>query len=241
MVLEVREVSRRFRRGTIDVWALRSVSMALGPGQTLAVMGPSGSGKTTLLNVLAGLDRPTEGDVRVDGTRLADLDDEAATAFRRRHIGFVFQFFNLLPTMTAADNVAIPLLAERLGRTEVESRTAQALAAVGMAHRAAHRPDELSGGEQQRVGIARALVMRPRLLLADEPTGNLDSASSADILDLFRRLVEACGTAIVMVTHAPEAARAMDRVLELRDGAVVARAWAGRGGVRAATPCEEGT
>ena len=171
-ILDVRQVSKVYRRGPVEVQALHDTSFAVAAGETVAIMGPSGSGKTTLLNILSGLDRPTTGEVRVGGERLSDLDSDAATTFRRRHIGFVFQFFNLLPTITALDNVTLPLLADRVPRREAEHRSADLLAAVGMTHRAHHRPFELSGGEQQRVAIARALVMRPRLLLADEPTGN---------------------------------------------------------------------
>jgi putative ABC transport system ATP-binding protein len=184
-------------------------------------MGPSGSGKTTLLNLLAGLDRPTSGEVWVAGTRLSDLDAEAATVFRRRNIGFVFQFFNLLPTMTARDNVALPMLADRLPRREAQRRALAALELVGMVDRAAHRPSELSGGEMQRVAIARALVMRPKLLLADEPTGNLDTTTGDEILRLLRQAVDEYGLSIVMVTHSYLAAAAMDRVLFIQDGAIV--------------------
>jgi putative ABC transport system ATP-binding protein len=184
-------------------------------------MGPSGSGKTTLLNLVAGLDRPTSGEVWVAGTRLSDLDAEAATVFRRRNIGFVFQFFNLLPTMTARDNVALPMLADRLPRREAQRRALAALELVGMVDRAAHRPSELSGGEMQRVAIARALVMRPKLLLADEPTGNLDTTTGDEILRLLRQAVDEYGLSIVMVTHSYLAAAAMDRVLFIQDGAIV--------------------
>jgi len=184
-------------------------------------MGPSGSGKTTLLNLLAGLDRPTSGEVWVDGTRLSDLDAEAATVFRRRNIGFVFQFFNLLPTMTARDNVALPLLADRLPRREANLRALAALEKVGMVDRASHRPSELSGGEMQRVAIARALVIRPKLLLADEPTGNLDTTTGDEVLHLLRQAVDEYGLSIVMVTHSYLAAAAMDRVLFIQDGAIV--------------------
>jgi putative ABC transport system ATP-binding protein len=184
-------------------------------------MGPSGSGKTTLLNLLSGLDRPTSGEVWVAGTRLSDLDAEAATVFRRRNIGFVFQFFNLLPTMTARDNVALPMLADRLPRREVDARALAALEKVGMVDRAAHRPSELSGGEMQRVAIARALVMRPKVLLADEPTGTLDTTTGDEILRLLRHAVDEYGLSIVMVTHSYLAAAAMDRVLFIQDGVIV--------------------
>jgi putative ABC transport system ATP-binding protein len=220
-VLEVRGVSRAYRRGATEVHALRDVSFAIAPGDTVAVMGPSGSGKTTLLNLIAGLDRPTRGEVYVDGQRMSDLGEDNATVFRRRHIGFVFQFFNLLSTMSARENVALPLMAEHLPRREVEERAAEMLGAVGLADRADHRPSELSGGEQQRVAIARSLAMRPRLLLADEPTGNLDSVAGDEILSLLRRAVESFGLSIVMVTHSYSAATAMDRVLIIRDGMLV--------------------
>jgi putative ABC transport system ATP-binding protein len=220
VILEVRGVSRSYRRGGSEVQALRDVTFTVGAGGSVAIMGPSGSGKTTLLNVVAGLDVPTAGEVVVAGQRLRDLSQDEATVFRRRHIGFVFQFFNLLPTMSARDNVALPLMAEHLPRREVETRAAEMLQAVGLAHRADHRPSELSGGEQQRVAIARALAMRPPLLLADEPTGNLDSSAGDEILHLLRRATESFGLSIVMVTHSYTAAAAMDRVLVIRDGAI---------------------
>ncbi len=220
VVLEVRDVSRRYRRGRFEVHALRDVSLELRARSSVAIMGPSGAGKTTLLNVVAGLDHPNGGSVRVCGMDLAALDQEAATTFRRRHMGFVFQFFNLLPTMTAQDNVALPLLAERVARREVERRSMEALEAIGLADRADHRPAELSGGEMQRVAIARALVMRPKLLLADEPTGNLDTATGDEILGLLRGAIDAYDLAVVMVTHSYLAAAAMDRVVFIQDGAL---------------------
>jgi putative ABC transport system ATP-binding protein len=220
-VLDVRVVSRTYPRGRYSVEALRGVSLSLAPRGTIALMGPSGSGKTTLLNLLAGLDRPTSGEVWIDGTRLSDLDPEAATVFRRRNIGFVFQFFNLLPTMSACDNVALPLLADRRPRREANQRALAALEKVDMVDRASHRPGELSGGEMQRVAIARALVMRPKLLLADEPTGNLDTTAGDEILRLLRQAVDEYGLSIVMVTHSYLAAAAMDRVLFIQDGAIV--------------------
>jgi putative ABC transport system ATP-binding protein len=217
-VLVATGVSKVYRRGGVAVHAVRDVSFSVAPGSFVAIMGPSGSGKTSLLNILAGLDHPTTGEVRIDGQRLGELGAEDATVFRRRHIGFVFQFFNLLPTMSARDNVALPLLADRRPRREVEQRTAEMLDAVGLRARADHRPSELSGGEQQRVAVARALVMRPRLVLADEPTGNLDTHTGADILALLRHTVTTLGLSIVMVTHSTQAAAAVDRVLVIRDG-----------------------
>jgi putative ABC transport system ATP-binding protein len=219
-VLAARSVSKVYRRGGGSVHAVRDVTFSVASGSFVAIMGPSGSGKTSLLNILAGLDHPTTGEVRIDGQRLDELGAEDATVFRRRHIGFVFQFFNLLPTMSARDNVALPMLADRRPRREVEQRTAEMLDAVGLRTRADHRPNELSGGEQQRVAVARALVMRPRLVLADEPTGNLDTATGADILALLRQTVTTLGLAIVMVTHSAQAAAAVDRVLVIRDGAL---------------------
>jgi putative ABC transport system ATP-binding protein len=233
--LMARDVSKIYRRGGGDVAALRGVSFTVQRGTFVAVTGPSGSGKTTLLNILAGLDRPTDGEVRIGGERLNDLDPEQATVFRRRHIGFVFQFFNLLPTMTAYDNVALPLLADRRPRAEVEGRVEAMLGAVGLGNRVRHRPSELSGGEQQRIAIARALVMSPELILADEPTGNLDTVTGGDILALLRQTIASFGTAVVMVTHSQVAAEAADRVLCIRDGIMtedlaIAR---GRAGARA--------
>lgn len=216
--LEARSLTKVYRRGRQEVAALREVSFQLDGGSALAILGPSGSGKTTLLNLLAGLDVPTGGEVYVGAQRLDQLGPEAATTFRRRHIGFVFQFFNLLPTLTAVDNVGLPLLAERLPRREIVARALEALDLVGLGARADHRPDELSGGEQQRVAIARALVMRPRIVLADEPTGNLDSATGQQIITLLRSLVTEQGVALVAVTHSEAVARACDRTLVLRDG-----------------------
>jgi len=216
--VDVRNVSKVYRRGRLEVFALRDVSLGLDGGSALAIMGPSGAGKTTLLNILAGLDTPSTGEVWIGGERLDRLDAEAATTFRRRHIGFVFQFFNLLPALSALENVALPLLAERLPRHEISVQARTALGLVGLDGRAEHRPDEMSGGEQQRVAIARALVLRPRLILADEPTGNLDSATGRQIVALLRSLVSEQGVALLAVTHADAVARACDRTLEIRDG-----------------------
>lgn len=219
-VVEVQEVTKTYRTGPAEVSALRGVSFTLGAGQMLALMGPSGSGKTTLLNILAGLDHPTSGDVRVAGECVSDLDADTATVFRRRTIGFVFQFFNLLPTMSARDNVALPLLADRVPRRDIAERTEEALAAVGLSHRAKHRPSELSGGEMQRVAIARALVMRPKVLLADEPTGNLDTTTGDAVLMLLREAVTQYGLSVVMVTHSHIAAATADRLILLGDGRI---------------------
>jgi putative ABC transport system ATP-binding protein len=219
-VLDVRGVSKVYRRGATEVHALRNVSVRLGAGRMLAIMGPSGAGKTTLLNILAGLDRPTSGEVWIGDQRLDRLDGEQAAALRRRRIGFVFQFFNLLPALTAVENVELPMLPERLSRREIAARAEAALAAVGLTARAGHRPGEMSGGEQQRVAIARALVMRPEVVLADEPTGNLDSVTGTEIVALLRGVVRERHVAMVVVTHSEAVAAECDGVMRMTDGSL---------------------
>lgn len=212
-------LGRRYGDGEAAIDALADVSIAFPRGQFAAVMGPSGSGKSTLLHCLAGLDRPTAGAVVIDGTPLAGLSDRDLTVLRRSAIGFVFQSFNLLPMLTARENVALPL---RIAGTRDSDAPVEAmLGEVGLADRAGHRPSELSGGQQQRVAIARALVTEPTVIFADEPTGNLDSASGQEILDLLRRAVDERGRTVVMVTHDPRAATIADRVVLLSDGRVV--------------------
>ncbi len=213
------DLTRRYGGGETAVDALRGVSLDVERGGLLAVMGPSGSGKSTLMHILAGLDRPTSGEVTIDGTRITELGDTELTKLRRRHIGFVFQFFNLLPMLTAEENILLPL--SIAGRKPDKGWVDEVIAKVGLAGRRRHRPAELSGGEQQRVAIARALVTRPTVVFADEPTGNLDSATSAEILDLLRGSVDAYGQTTVMVTHEPRAAAIADRVLFLADGRIV--------------------
>jgi len=212
-------LGRRYGDGEAAIDALADVSIAFPRGQFAAVMGPSGSGKSTLLHCLAGLDRPTAGAVVIDGTPLADLSDRDLTVLRRSAIGFVFQSFNLLPMLTARENVALPL--RIAGTRDSDARVDAMLGEVGLADRAGHRPSELSGGQQQRVAIARALVAEPTVIFADEPTGNLDSASGQEILDLLRRAVDERGRTVVMVTHDPRAATIADRVVLLSDGRVV--------------------
>jgi len=212
-------LGRRYGDGEAAIDALADVSIAFPRGQFAAVMGPSGSGKSTLLHCLAGLDRPTAGAVVIDGTPLADLSDRDLTVLRRSAIGFVFQSFNLLPMLTARENVALPL--RIAGTRDSDARVDAMLGEVGLADRAGHRPSELSGGQQQRVAIARALVAEPTVIFADEPTGNLDSASGLEILDLLRRAVDERGRTVVMVTHDPRAATIADRVVLLSDGRVV--------------------
>ena len=226
-LVELRDVHRTYRRGEETVRALRGVSLAVDPGDFLVVTGPSGSGKSTLLHIMAGLDRPSAGDVLLEGTSLSAMSDDDLTLRRRRGIGFIFQFFHLLPTLSATDNVGLPLLLDGLGPDEIRTRAGQALERVGLGHRANHRPREMSGGEQQRVAIARALVIRPSLILADEPTGNLDSASGADILQILRDAPTEYGAAVVLVTHQPDAALPGERTLSMRDGLIEAARVAG--------------
>jgi putative ABC transport system ATP-binding protein len=218
--VEVVGVRKEFGAGETRVEALRGVDLQVGSGEFVAVMGPSGSGKSTLLHLVGGLDRPSGGEVRLQGEDLSSLDDDALTLVRRRRIGFVFQFFNLVPILTAAENVALPLVIDGVHEKEAEERSRRAMEAVGIEHRAGHRPSELSGGEQQRVAIARALVSEPVLILADEPTGNLDSVSGDQVIALLRRLADEHRQTILMVTHDPEDAAVADRVVFLRDGLV---------------------
>jgi putative ABC transport system ATP-binding protein len=214
-----RDVTRRYGQGETAVDALRGVSVDVAPGKATAVMGPSGSGKSTLMHILAGLDKATSGEVEIAGTSIGSLGDNALTKLRREHIGFVFQFFNLLPMLTAKENILLPLTIA--GEDPSEGWFEQLVSDVGLSDRLSHRPSELSGGQQQRVAIARALVSKPTVLFADEPTGNLDSATSAEILGLLRRSVDEYGQTIVMVTHDAVAAATAHRVLFLADGRIV--------------------
>jgi putative ABC transport system ATP-binding protein len=218
-VVTAKDVVRRYGDGETAVDALRSVSVDILPGRLTAVMGPSGSGKSTLMHILAGLDQPTSGEVTVAGVDIAGLDDTALTKLRRDHIGFIFQFFNLLPMLTAAENIALPL--KLAGGKPDPVWLEELIDKVGLGERLTHRPAELSGGQQQRVAVARALVSRPSVMFADEPTGNLDSTTSAEILALLRDSVDTLGQTTVMVTHDANAAAIADRVLFLADGRVV--------------------
>jgi putative ABC transport system ATP-binding protein len=213
------DVVRVYGEGDTAVRALRGVSVEVEAGRLTAVMGPSGSGKSTLMHILAGLDKPTEGSVRIAGTEITALGDTELTKLRRKHIGFIFQFFNLLPMLTARDNVLLPLTIA--GERPADGYFDDLVARVGLTDRLTHRPAELSGGQQQRVAIARALVSRPTVVFADEPTGNLDSRTSAEILDLLRGSVDEYGQTTVMVTHDARAAAMADRVLFLADGQIV--------------------
>ena len=218
-VVAARELTRRFGEGDTAVDALRDVSLDIAREELTAVMGPSGSGKSTLMHLLAGLDRPTAGEVWIDGTNVAKAGDTELTKLRRRHIGFIFQSFNLLPMLTAGENIVLPL--ELAGRKPETEWVAELLAQVGLADRSRHRPAELSGGQQQRVAIARALVSRPTVVFADEPTGNLDSQTSGEILAILRDAVSSYGQTTVMVTHDAHAAAMADRILFLADGRIV--------------------
>ena len=218
-VVSARELMRRYGAGDTAVDALRGVDLEVARGKLTAVMGPSGSGKSTLMHILAALDKPTSGSVVLAGNELGDLNDTQITKLRRRHIGFIFQFFNLLPMLTAEENILLPL--ELAGRKPDREFVDDLIARVGLADRRKHRPSELSGGQQQRVAIARALVSRPTVMFADEPTGNLDSTTSQEILDLLADSVQSYGQTTVMVTHDPRAATIADRVLFLADGEIV--------------------
>jgi putative ABC transport system ATP-binding protein len=218
-VVEAHDLTKRYGEGSTAVDALRGVSIDVQAGELVAVMGPSGSGKSTLMHILAGLDTPTEGTVAIAGTEITTLPDAKLTRLRRVHIGFVFQFFNLLPMLTAEDNVLLPL--SIAGEKPDQQWLEELLKETGLSERRSHRPSELSGGQQQRVAIARALVTRPTILFADEPTGNLDSKTGGEILDLLRASVNTYGQTTVMVTHEPRAAVIADRVLFLADGLIV--------------------
>ncbi|HZC12702.1 MAG TPA: ABC transporter ATP-binding protein [Thermoleophilaceae bacterium] len=224
-IVTASDVRRRYGEGDAAVDALAGVSVGFERGHFSAIMGPSGSGKSTLMHVLAGLDRPTSGTVTLDGVEITGLDDADLTKLRRDKLGFIFQFFNLLPVLTAEENIVLPL--SIAGTKPDRDWIDRLIATVGLADRTTHRPAELSGGQQQRVAVARALASRPAVVFADEPTGNLDSKSSEEVLQLLRRSVDELGQSVVMVTHDPEAASHADRLIVLRDGLVVHDAQAG--------------
>ena len=218
-VVVARDIARRYGSGDTAVDALRGVSLSVQPGELVAVMGSSGSGKSTLMHIMAGLDRPTAGRAWIGDAEITSLGDNALTKLRRRHIGFVFQFFNLLPTLSAEENITLPtrIAGDRPNRAWL----AEVIASVGLSDRRGHRPAELSGGQQQRVAIARAILARPTVMFADEPTGNLDSRSGAEILELLRGSVERYGQTTLMVTHDAHAATIADRIVFLADGEIV--------------------
>jgi putative ABC transport system ATP-binding protein len=221
-MITLRHVEKVYRQGQSEIRALAGVSLDVGAGEFVSIMGPSGSGKSTLLHLVGGLDQPSAGEIEVGGTSLARMSDDEITLFRRRKIGFVFQFFNLLPTLSAEENVALPLVLDGQRPRQLRPRVESALEQVGLSHRRRHRPDELSGGEMQRVAIARALVIEPLLILADEPTGNLDTRTGTQILELMRAAQQTRGCTVMLVTHDPRAAGTGDRIVRLADGVVVA-------------------
>ena len=219
-MIELDAVTKQFD-GKRDVVALEAVSLAIPRGEIVSIIGPSGSGKSTLLNLVGGLDRPTRGQVRIDGERLSDLSDDALTRVRRDKIGFIFQFFNLLPTLSSVENVGLPLHLRGWPRKKVDERARELLGLVQLDHRLTHLPEELSGGERQRVAIARALSVYPPVLLADEPTGNLDTRTGEEILALIRDVHTRLGCTVVIVTHDLNVAQSCQRTIALRDGRIV--------------------
>jgi len=219
-LISVNNLTKIYGSGDTAVTALNNVSLQVNPGEFVAVMGPSGCGKSTLLHLLGGLDRPTGGHVMIDGHNLGDLPDNKLTELRRRRVGFIFQFFNLIPVLTAVENAALPVTLDGVRPAQARAKAVEWLEKVGLGDRQSHRPDQLSGGQQQRVAIARALVAGPALVLADEPTGNLDTHASDEIAALLRQVANEWGRAVVMVTHDPRIAAYADRILFLKDGAI---------------------
>lgn len=221
-IVQVHDLSKVYRQGDIDVTALNHVTVDIQAGEFVVLMGPSGSGKSTLLHIVAGIDRPTSGDVLVQGINVANLSESDLAVWRNQYVGFVFQSFNLIPVLTAAENVELPLLLTRMDRSARREQVRAALELVGLGDRSHHRPDQLSGGQQQRVAIARALVTDPVLIVADEPTGNLDAKSASDVLEILRSLSSRSGKTVIMVTHDPKAAGYGTRSLHLEKGEIVA-------------------
>jgi ABC-type lipoprotein export system ATPase subunit len=220
-IIEARNVKKIYRNGHLRVEALKGIDLSVAPGEVVAIMGQSGCGKTTLLNCLSGLDTIDEGDVFIRGDNLRDLSDNERTAYRARHMGFIFQDFNLLPVLTAVENVEFPMLVSKIPSRKARKRALEVLDMVGLSDRAQHRPAELSGGQRQRVTIARALTNDPAIVWADEPTGNLDSETAAEIMDLLYRLNAENGQTFVVVTHAIEVGKRANRIITMRDGSIV--------------------
>jgi len=221
-IVSIRDLSKVYRQGEIQVTALKDVSIDIQAGEFVVLMGPSGSGKSTLLHIIAGIDRASSGSVLVQGIDVANLTESQLADWRNQNVGFVFQSFNLIPVLTAAENIELPLLLTALGRAERRRQVALALDLVGLADRGHHRPDQMSGGQQQRVAIARALVTDPTLIVADEPTGNLDARSAADVLSILQAMSRDSRKTVIMVTHDPKAAGYGTRSLHLEKGEIVA-------------------
>lgn len=220
-VVEAKDITKVYQMGEIEVHALRGVSLNIAPGEIISIMGPSGSGKSTLMNILGCLDRPTAGEYSLNGESVATLGDDQLAEIRNRGVGFVFQSFNLLPRATALANVELPMRYSALNGRDRKKVAREALEAVGLGDRTHHRPNELSGGQMQRVAIARSLVNNPAIIMADEPTGNLDTKSGEEIMDLLKNLNQERGTTLIIVTHDPEIAECTDRIISLRDGLIV--------------------
>lgn len=220
-IIQAQDVNKIYRSGQLRVEALRNINIAVQRGEMVAIMGPSGCGKTTLLNCLAGLDTIDEGEIFIQGDNLRDLTDNERTSYRARHMGFVFQDFNLLPMLSAVENVELPMLVSNVPARKARQRALEMLDRVGLAERARHRPAELSGGQRQRVTIARALINNPAIIWADEPTGNLDSEAATDIMDMLRRFNSEMGQTLVLVTHAFEVGQMAHRIVRMKDGKIV--------------------
>ena len=220
-ILTTQTLTKVYGEGEVRVTALNGVNLAVDSGEFVAVMGPSGCGKSTLLHLVGGLDTPTSGKVLLDGTDLASLNDEDLTMLRRRKIGFIFQFYNLIPVLNAVENTALPLVLDGVRSADAQSKAREWLEKVGLGDRMSHRPDQLSGGQQQRIAVARALTTEPALVLADEPTGNLDSRAADEIAVLLRQVADQFGRAVLMVTHDPRIAAHADRIVFLKDGTIV--------------------
>lgn len=221
VILKVENLEKVYRLGKVKVHALRGVNMEVSKGSFIALVGPSGSGKTTLLNIVGGLDKPTFGTVYVDGEDITKMSESELTRLRRHKIGFVFQFYNLIPTLTALENVELPMLLANMPKEERIARAERLLESIGLTARMHHRPDELSGGEQQRVAIARALSNKPTLILADEPTGDLDTVTGKEIMQILYETSKQEGTTVIVVTHDPVITELAERILEIRDGKII--------------------